>query len=44
MMNEGLIQSGISGSSHMGWDVVEKNYFLPAVDRACRKQRVLQMV
>ncbi|NLE28938.1 MAG: hypothetical protein GX629_04620 [Phycisphaerae bacterium] len=41
---EGLIQSGYQAASHMGWDVVAKNYFLPAVDRACRKQRVLQMV
>jgi len=36
-----LIASGYETAKHMTWEVVAKNYFLPAIDRACRKQRVL---
>jgi len=38
-----LIETGYSVASHMGWEVVAKNYFLPGVERACRKHRVMQM-
>jgi len=41
---EYLIQKGYSVASHMGWENVADEYFLPAVERACRKVRVLQLV
>jgi len=41
---EWYIQKGYSIASHMGWENVADEYFLPAVDRACRKTRVLQLV
>jgi hypothetical protein len=37
-----LIKSGYAAASHMTWEVIAKNYFLPAIDRACRKQRIFQ--
>jgi len=37
-----LIASGYEAASRMTWEVVARNYFLPAIDRACRKQRVFQ--
>jgi hypothetical protein len=39
---EELIKSGYAVASHMGWDVVARDYFLPGIDRACNKHRVLQ--
>lgn len=41
---DGYIQNGYAIASHMGWESVAKEYFLPAIDRACRKTRVLQLV
>ncbi len=38
------IQKGYSVASHMGWENVANEYFLPAIDRACRKTRLLQLV
>jgi len=40
---EKLIETGYQMASKMNWDVVARDYFLPAVDRACRKQRVLEV-
>jgi hypothetical protein len=40
---EQLLETGYSIASQMGWEVVAAEYFLPAVDRACKKQRVLQI-
>lgn len=37
-----LIASGYDLAQKMTWEVVAKNYFLPAIDRACRKQRVFE--
>lgn len=39
---EQLLTSGNQLASQMGWEVVARDYFLPAVERACRKQRVVQ--
>jgi len=41
---EWYIQKGYSIASHMGWENVADEYFLPAIERACRKTRVLQLV
>jgi hypothetical protein len=38
-----LIESGYEVASHMTWEVVARNYFLPAIDRACRKQRLFEV-
>ena len=38
-----LIESGYDLASRMTWEVVARNYFLPAIDRACRKQRVYKI-
>ena len=40
---EQLIKTGYDVASKMGWAVVAKDYFLPAVDRACKKHRVVQV-
>ncbi len=37
-----LVESGYELASKMTWEVVAKNYFLPAIDRACRKQRAYE--
>ncbi|MBN1341248.1 MAG: hypothetical protein JXQ73_01135 [Phycisphaerae bacterium] len=37
-----LVETGYELASKMTWEVVARNYFLPAIDRACQKQRVLQ--
>jgi len=35
-----LIESGYDLASRMTWEVVARNYFLPAIDRALKKQRL----
>jgi len=40
---EKLIEAGYETAAKMGWEVVARDYFLPAIDRACRKHRVLQL-
>lgn len=38
-----LIESGYALAQHMTWEVLARKYFLPAIDRACRKQRVYEI-
>ncbi len=40
---EKLIDTGYAIASKMGWEVVSQDYFLPAVERACRKHRALEV-
>lgn len=40
---EQLIETGVHIAGRMGWNVVAENYFLPAINRACQKQRVVQL-
>jgi len=37
-----LIASGYEIAARMGWEIVARDYFLPAIDRACKKRHVLQ--
>jgi len=41
---EEYISRGYELASQMGWEVVAENYFLPALRRACKKQRLLQLI
>ncbi len=41
---ESYLTTGYEIASKMGWEVVAKEYFLPAIDSACRKQRLLKLV
>lgn len=38
-----LIRGGYELAEHMTWDVIARNYFLPAVEKACHKQRVFEV-
>jgi glycosyltransferase involved in cell wall biosynthesis len=38
-----LIESGYELAQHMTWEVIARKFFLPAIDRACRKQRVYEI-
>jgi len=38
-----LLRSGYELARRMSWEVVAQDYFLPAIERACRKQRVYQV-
>ncbi len=38
-----LVESGYELASRMTWEVIARNYFLPAIDRACQKQRVFEI-
>ncbi|MCG3180177.1 MAG: hypothetical protein BIFFINMI_02534 [Phycisphaerae bacterium] len=40
---EALLASGYELARQMSWDVVARDYFLPALDRACRRERTRQM-
>jgi glycosyltransferase involved in cell wall biosynthesis len=39
-----LIRSGYELARYMTWEAVAEQYFLPAIDRACRHQRAAQVV
>ena len=39
-----LIRSGYELARHMSWDAVAEQYFLPAIERACRKPSASQPV
>jgi hypothetical protein len=40
---ERLLTAGREIAGQMGWEVVARDYFLPAIDRACRKQPVVEV-
>ncbi len=39
-----LLASGYKAASFMTWEVIARNYFLPAIERACHKTRIFQFV
>lgn len=39
-----LIHSGYELARHMSWEAVAEQYFLPAIERACGRQRVVEVV
>jgi len=38
-----MLETGYEIASHMDWNVVAADHFLPAIDRACKKQRVMEL-